>query len=924
MTTPFICARCRYTLLRLAQQTTRRGFISLSQSSGQANTRQPDNALPTSEHGGDARPGSRQRKNAIKRAPNGINRANSVMDSVLEQLFTSSLKSQSPQTKTRYSGTTIPRAKPEIHSSPQRRNADAVETLTNQFYKDKVPLQEVWKNLERVLFSEFHTGKTYKQQRPKHHRTERLFKDVLMAINQNYLLSVGGDGLPPAHKVIDLYAERAVMHYWWNNVLWPQLAGLLHTLEAMNAPQQELKRFAAEERVVLLMQETMNVWSSFIYRYALPDQSGFGLENVASPPTCNHAWFKALLPKHPESLADQRIVGACKLTHQILKEITDIRRLAIPMTDLARTFVSFLNKFIEGRTFSLVAVHRALTYEGVQPEIIDRWLLYTNGWGTKPTVYESSPLPSEATTLASELPSNGSKLIEQNHSTLASLELQEKYIKKSIQAISLSLRKEHKTPHDDASRYRAATTIIKDMERAVDRLDVARVGGIWQEFQRLVSTQDIKQQSREEIYIQFLSSFIALSRQEQAVHVWNQMLQSGVTPNQRHWNAMLHGASKARDVISVDEIWSGMLATGIEPDLVSWTTYISGLIKCKKDQRGLQALNDLGRIWKKNEKVQGSTKQPKDASATESHSTLAQHNATRPSLAPVQAALGALLRIGKEELCWPLMEWAKSFSIPLTIGFLNVMLRHAVRRGDAQLINRIFSTMDANKCSADEQTYTIMLNGHMSNINSTFPDLSPQEQEASVLRILDDMTAKNVAIDQRTYGTILYGLLNPKTSKRNDQAARAVLDHMEKHHIKPSYHINSILVSHYFSKSPPDLQAVESLWKRIKIERPILDREFYEKLVEGYAAARLVERMLYFLRRIPYEGKCPTWDCLNVVLDTLIHVGEWGLVKELITDVKDRKTGLRRFADQGWKGGRSEEGFWVAVENVSHRIEEQG
>ncbi|KAL8994443.1 MAG: hypothetical protein Q9169_005588 [Polycauliona sp. 2 TL-2023] len=935
MTAPYICVRCRYRVLQLAQRSRSRGFISLSQSNTQRDARQSDNALPTSENGNDSRPKSRSHKKTVKRTSIGPNPDTSAMDSVLEQLFTSKPSKHSAPTKTRYSGTIIPHVEPAIRVEPgirPTRNPDgnAIRELSKLFYQDKIPLQEVWRSCERMLSTEASTRRMNDYLRPEPHSAKYLFRDILIAINHNRLLFLGKNDLPPTHTVIDLYGERAIMRYWWNYVLWPQLAELLKTLEAFNAPQQDHDRLTSEEQTVLLMKETMNVWSSFVRRYGPPAQPEIDLGKVPPPPVDNHAWLLALLPKHPKrpnfpTNATQRIVAACKLTHQILKEIEDVRKLAIPMTDHGRTFVRFVNRFVKGRTFSLAAASTALKQEGAQSETIGRWLRYSDGWGKKPIVYERSLLPSEAPASSPQSPPmQPEKIIEEEPPSCVSLELQEQQLERSIQATEDSLKDDHAGLPSNATTYRAATTIIKDLERAVDRFDVARVADIWKEYQRSLSSQDIEQRSREEIFIRFLSSFITLSRQEQAVHVWNEMLQCGVTPNQRHWNAMLHGACKARDILSIDEIWNGMLATGIEPDLVSWTTYISGLIMCKKDQRGLQTLNDLGRRWKQMSQKQKATGFPQDGSPTEGHSTLAKHDANKPSLAPVQAAISALLRIGKEELCWPLLEWAKSFSIPLTIGCLNVILRYAVRQGDAKLINRVFSVMDANNCSEDEQTYTILLNGHMSNIDSTFSDLSPKEQEISVLRILDDMTAKNVSIDQRTYGTILYGLLNPKSSRRNDQAARAVLDHMEKHKVKCSLHIHSILVTHYFSSSPPDLQAVENLWKRIKIERPILDREFYEKLVEGYAAARLVERMLFFLRRIPHEGKSPTWDCLCTVLNTLIQVGEWGLVKELIHDVKDRRSGLRRFADQGWRGGRSEEGFWVAVDNVKHRIEEQG
>ncbi|CAL8574719.1 hypothetical protein XPA_000673 [Xanthoria parietina] len=772
MTATYVCLRCRYRVIRLAQQTRHRAFVSLSRCSSHPDTQQPDNPITrpaSAQHGNLARTKARQRGSAISRTSIEADRATSRMDSVLETLFTSSQKTQSAPTKTRYSGTIISHAPRRLDSS-KYPDLDGIERLSKQFYEDEISLRDVWRNCERLLLREV---KNIKMDRIPPSADE-LFRDILLAINRNYFLSEDQDGLPEPHRVIHLYGDRAVMRYWWNDVLWFQLAELLNLLQAFDAPQVTRDDLASEKKAVLYMQEMMNVWSEFFYRYGPPAQQEINLNRAALPQVSNRACFLALLPKHRFFRVDDQTLAACKLTHQILKDFTD-RKFTVPMTHHGPAFVKLLDKLVEGRTFSLVAAEKCLTQQGVQKGIIDRWLQYSNGWGEKSIIYETTSLPSDITASSPHLPLVESTLLCEDNRSIASLELQEKQLSKSIQAIEGSLKNDHERSRDKASRNRAATTIIKDLERAVDRFDVARVAGIWQEYQRTLASQEIEPRSREEIFIRFLVSFIALSRQEQAVHVWNDMLQCGITPNQRHWNAMLHGACKAKDLTSLDEIWSRMLATGIQPDQVSWTTYISGLIMCRKDQRGLQALNHLGRIWDQTTQDQKMMTIPQDMSSTGIHSTLAQHDATKPSLAPVQAAIGALLRIGKVELCWSLLDWAKSFSIPLTTGIFNVILRCVVRRSDARLIHHTFSLMDANKCSADEQTYTILLNGHMSNINSSFPDLSPEEQQDSILRILDDMTAKNVSIDQRTYGTILYGLLNPKheTAQRSSRPRRA-------------------------------------------------------------------------------------------------------------------------------------------------------
>lgn len=853
------------------------------------------------------------------------------MDPVLENLFSSIKQKQSAPIRTRYSGIPLRQAEPPHGSRdlrPQTQDTDAFEMLSQRFSNNQITLQDAWKSCKTLLSTQAQSGvtpgRTLDQKNP-------LFRDLLIAITRHHIPPDRNDSLPSPSQVIIEYCERGVQNFWWNDVLWIYLAEIIKILHQSNGVRSISDVRTSDEKITWLMGKVIHVWSAFRGRYgALSARLKDKQDRLPSQVESAKAYFKLLFPKYPNSHTPDDIMAACKLTHQCLKETIDSRKLAVHTTLDGQAFISSLNQLVEGRTFPPDPAKVSLAYQGISRPLIDSWVQYSSGWGDKPVKHEKVSLSAQAPTEAiqtmdrqPEEPSQANYIIttlqRQEQPLASSARLTQSSIKNARQNI---LQSDGEAPWDKARIYRAATTIIKDLENAVERSDVARAASIWQRYEQRLSSLDLEPKSREEVYIHFLSSFFALSRQEQAVHIWNHMLETGILPNQRHWNAMLSGSSKARDIISLEEIWTNMITTGIEPDIMSWTTYIHGLIMCRKCERGLQALNDLGRRW---EQVQIDLKAKAasiDKPAVRSHVIPSEHDANKPSLIPVQAAASALIRIGNYELCNPLIDWAKAHSIALTTEFFNILLRPAVRTSDTGRTRHLLSLMHANGCPADERTYTIILNAYMSNIDSNFPALSPQEQQESVIHILDEMTAKGIPIDQRTYGTILYGLLNPKSAVRNEQAARAVLDHMDKNGFKPSHYIYSILASHYFSLSPPDLQAVEHLWKRILLERPILDREFYEKMVEGYATARLVERMLYFLRAIANEGQSPSWQCLLVVLNTLIETGEWGLVKELVEDVKDRHGGLRRFADEGRKGGWVEQEFWTTAEDVSDRMEE--
>ncbi|KAL8816210.1 MAG: hypothetical protein Q9223_004735 [Gallowayella weberi] len=931
---PHICLRCRQQFIRKAQLIRSIGFVSLSQPTKQDDTLPLEDANPgklLNQHGQRSIPRSQKRITPVRRPTTGLSRSSSDVDSVLENLFSSTQQELLAGTRTRYSGKPIHQARQPHGPQPprsQNRKLSAVESLRQQFYRDQTPLRDVWRNCETLLATTAQDRAGVGQTRGGAYQ---LYRDLLIAISRRFIRSNGAENLPSPHEVIIEYRKRGVLSHWWNDVLWIYLSEIIRLLHEPDGSKSAGEIRALDDRIIRLMEEVIRVWAATLGQLGKPStQSENNLKHISSQFESAEARFNSLFPQYRDSITRRNILAACKLTHQCLKQVVDYRKLALHMTPGGQAFLSLLNSLVEGRTFPPDPAKINLAQEGIPKRLIDHWVQYSSGWGEKPVIYEKAPLPSEANFELNDLPRERLEIPITGDHTAASLEQWGQQLATSIQLIESSLRGRKNTLTEvgseatlsKASKYRAATTIIKDLETAVRRYDVARVASIWQSYEQNLAGSNLEPKSREEIYIHFLSAFFTLSRQEQAVHVWNHMLQAGTSPNQRHWNAMLSGSSKAHDVKSLEEIWNNMITAGIEPDMISWTTYIHGLISCKKCERGLQTLNDLGARWKQAKRAPRANGVPHDSSTTDSRLTLSEHDANKPSLIPVQSAASALIRVGRSDLCSPLIEWARAHSIPLTTVFFNILLRPAARAGNTGNINHLLSLMKANDCSADERTYTILLNAHMSNTNSTFSTLPPQEQQDSILRILNDMSAKGVPIDQRVYGTILYGLLNPKNGTRNDRAARAVLDHMHHKSIKPSHYIYSILVSHYFSLSPPDMQAVDHLWKRIKAEHPILDRDFYERMVEGYAAARSIERMLYFLRRIPHEGKSPTWKCLLVVLKTLAETGEWSLVKELVEDVKDRKDGIRRYADEGWKGGRMEEDFWLTVKNLEDLIHE--
>ncbi|KAL8699569.1 MAG: hypothetical protein Q9201_005936 [Fulgogasparrea decipioides] len=933
-----VCVRCRRRLLQKVQQIRSIGFVSLNQAISQPSETFPEDRKPQPAYKQDGRSPdvAPRRRNKLPKRPLALSPGSSSgTDSVLENLFASNQRTKPLPPRLPYSKTPV--AQSQIVPEPtDLRGPPIFEQLSAQFYKENASMQEVWKTCETLFARASKDEMTALCIGPMSRCASRLFKDLLLSVSRRNVEAGSEATLPRPHQVIGKYRDVGVMRDWWIYVLWPHLAAMVTLLYSSAGPGMKDNALETDVKSVRLMDEVLHVWSAFLERYGPrspePGDNQYETAANASPVRDELASF---FPRFRHNQLMDGVLEACKVTQQCYQKMTEDRSLAFEIAPDGQRFVQLLDQIFKDRRISTGQTRQNLALEGVPDRIIDHFLNYSEGWRDKPIVYEQALLPSKFTSESRDPHVEG---VSGAGQTIAELNRQEKKLARSIKHIASSLEivqtnilikaGEIRSPKlerqtiewNSPGEHRAVTTIIMDLERAVEHYDVARVAAIWQRFQdSSLAKADLEPKSREQVYVSFLSSFFALSRPEQAVHVWNDMLQANITPNQRHWNSMLTGSSKARDVTSLQEIWSNMLTAGIEPDQRSWTTYINGLILCGKWQRGLQVLHDLGSRWKQASANQGTNARQQPMQDSSNSST--DKDASKPFLAPIKAAISALTTIERHEQCLPLLSWAAAHSLPLETDIFNTLLRPAVRRGDTEKVNHLFALMCAHHLPANETTYRILLNGHMSNTNSTFSSLPPQEQQDTILCILDDMDAKGIAVDGKMYSTILYGLLSPKNATYNDQAARAVLDHMSQRGQKPSTYIYSILVTYYFSLSPPNLPAVEALWRRMKTERPILDREFYERMIEGYARVREVERMLYFLRRIPHEGKAPGWRCIKVVLETLIECGEWGLCRELVGDVRDRKNGLRRWADDKLDS-RAEGEFWEMVEGVRDWIQE--
>ena len=561
--------------------------------------------------------------------------------------------------------------------------------------------------------------------------------------------------------------------------------------------------------------------------------------------------FIYYLPKHRNNRQVGSIAGAAILTYDCFQNIAKHVTFSQSISETAIPFLRFLEHIIRGGKLDRQTSTKCLLGQGISPKIIDDAL---TGWGPKPAIEEEKPTSTES-------PLDKSKC--QGSLTWKQSQL---------------------------------TSIQKDLTRAIERSDVGQAINHWRNIVSRFRSNDLGDEMIQPIFLKFLSTFFTLRRPEQSVEVWNHMMSLGHQPNQKHWHAMILGCAKAKDLVSMQGIWANMKEAGFQPDIQSWTTWIHGLIRCGSWQLGLEALEELGVLWKK-------------GSANQIYGS--EHERLSPSIIPVNAAIAALQATGKANIVPHILKWARSQNLPLDTSTFNTMLRHLINKDDNSPVKALLASMEKHNCAPDIATFTTVLNGLVSNPSSAFHRQTFAEQKTTILSILDDMRQKGLRANAHTYTTILDGLLPPQNP--NLLGARAVLDHMAQRNIKPSPHIYTIISGHYFSASPPNLAALDALWLRIRADRSVLDPVFYDRMIEGYARIGEVEKMLSFVKRAPAEGKSPSWVALAAVMRALHAAREWDLIKDLVADVLDPVNGLLRHGEGGRTG---KERFWEMVDEM--------
>jgi pentatricopeptide repeat protein len=184
-------------------------------------------------------------------------------------------------------------------------------------------------------------------------------------------------------------------------------------------------------------------------------------------------------------------------------------------------------------------------------------------------------------------------------------------------------------------------------------------------------------------YTSVISGYCKAGRMEDAMAVYNDMLESGTRPNTVTYNVLINGYGKAGDIESAVGMYQQLMLRRCPPDIVTFSSLIDGYCRCGQ-------LDGAMRIWK--EMTQYHIQPNVYTFSIIIHSLCKQNRS--------EEALGLLRELNMREDIAP-----RTF-------IYNPVINILCKGGKVDEANLILLDMEEKGCHPDKYTYTILIIGH--------------------------------------------------------------------------------------------------------------------------------------------------------------------------------------------------------------------
>ncbi|KAF2011147.1 hypothetical protein BU24DRAFT_399377 [Aaosphaeria arxii CBS 175.79] len=465
--------------------------------------------------------------------------------------------------------------------------------------------------------------------------------------------------------------------------------------------------------------------------------------------------------------------------------------------------------------------------------------------------------------------------------------------------------------------------LLKRIDRAInEKSHKHKVERIWAETIMAYTKEDGAANIPPIVYNSFLTGFLALFASDQAVTVWNHMMEHGVKPDVTTWTAMLTGCVRARDLRGLNAMWARMIQSGVQPDNFAWTTRVNGLISLREINAGFSTLDEMGKAWLASQHSPSSQEMSHKQKKSPTNKSVIH---TKPSIEVINGAITALANLPQRQLSFDrkrdfihkVLSWARTFDISPDARTYNSLIKVYLVGNDHETTFKLLRQMESQGIQADLATYTMLVRASFDNAD--FAALDQDAQAAHITTLFTQLESSGLRLNSYIYATTIDTMLK---QYKNFPAVRAVISYMTSRNMSPGPHIYTSLFTHYFQESPPNIAAADSLWLQI-LQTPGAgtDKFLFDRIIEGYAAAGEVGRMMTVLTRMSKHGKLPGWDAIVAVVRALVHAGERERARNVVRDVRSGEG----VAKGGITGGQhGEQNFFHVVVNELGLLTEDG
>ncbi|KAK1751816.1 hypothetical protein QBC47DRAFT_76613 [Echria macrotheca] len=435
-----------------------------------------------------------------------------------------------------------------------------------------------------------------------------------------------------------------------------------------------------------------------------------------------------------------------------------------------------------------------------------------------------------------------------------------------------------------------ADIIHKEIGRAIKTRNLKALNAAWAKFWGKgpgTDTTRLEQlRSMGDLFDYFIFAYMSMRQTQLSLTLWSSMAEHQITPTIKTWTSMMQGCTKANNPAGIKAVWDRLVASGTQLDTPAWTARISGLILSGDLEGGIAALEEMGRVWRDRDRPEN---------------TLI---AVKPSIEPINAALSWLLRLDRMSTIQNLLGWAARQGISPDTYTFNTMLRPLVRAGRNAEVRNVLDMMRAHDIQADGATFTILLDGALADISSK----TTEEQVEVVTRLIRDVESAGVEVNMHIYGKMVYILLE---ECGDGAAVNAVLAHIWGRGLELSSHIYTMLAEHYFSRSPPDADAVTTLIhnRRLHSHKGI-DRVFWERVIKGYCQVGETQLAMEVFERLVGNGSTITFSTLFEFLQTLVGEGRVEMAGRVVAAAVEFREAEDEVVPGGGSGNGKTRRYW--------------